>query len=85
VTGLPLNLPQHFSFAQSLSVLVGADDGDHGVPVITIGPTELDIGPPGVGVVLRVNEDEVPLPPNMIGASAGGTSFRPRLQHFIRR
>src|SRR5262245_10352733 len=54
MTGLPLNLFQRPSFAQSLSVLVGEDGHYDNVTATIRRPTELDIGPPGSGVVLRV-------------------------------
>src|SRR5262245_22328038 len=58
MTGLPLNLFLYPNFGQLLGVLVGEDSSDDG---ITVNLTELDIGPLGLVVVLRVNEDKVHL------------------------
>jgi hypothetical protein len=59
MTGLALNLFQHASFGQSLSVSVGEDGRYDSVTGITFRPTELDIGPTRIGVVLRANKDKV--------------------------
>src|SRR5262245_31604137 len=81
MTGLPLNLFLHPSFAQPLSVSVGEDGGDDGITAITRRPTELDIGPPGIGVVLRANE--VHLAPTGKSRSVG--TCRPALGRLTER